>query len=90
MDHAICRHFGPIMPYFAVIYRHHAVIVPDFPVLGTSPERIRTHVSTLGALDLKTRPTSWVSTVQSCRMRLGPVPSRNGLRKEKCCRSNAR
>jgi len=36
MDHAICRHFGPIMPYFAEIYRHHADTLPDFPGTGTS------------------------------------------------------
>jgi hypothetical protein len=32
MDHAICRHFGPIMPYFAVIYRHHIDILRRFLV----------------------------------------------------------
>jgi len=32
----ICHHLGPIMPYFAVIYRHHADILRHF-LTRTSP-----------------------------------------------------
>jgi len=36
MDHVICRHFGPIMLYFTVIYRRHADFAKHLPATETS------------------------------------------------------
>ena len=49
MDPVICRYSGPIMPYFAVIYRHHADILPDLSVTRTA-RMIWTHASGRRAL----------------------------------------
>ena len=57
MDHVICRYFGLIMPYFAVIYRHHADILPDLPRRGYTTQRVAPAYGTGARQVLGARPT---------------------------------
>ena len=61
------------MPYFAVIYRHHV----DICRISLSPgheHELYLHIQPRRALGSEPDRTSWVSTLQPCRIRLQPVP----------------